>query len=205
MSEQLFYFRAPTKKQIEENAAAGLPAPVHRESVKLNVPTLDAAALSAIMVANDPKQVELVLEAVNALVIEQVRKQIDDQPNHQQVDLAKIDFTKVSWEAIANMPKAERISTAISDKTWEAFKNDYVATMVGVTGKSEQLVANAANIIVAEFKPIRDNNDKLATLETYLDTWFAHTDKAADFASLYERLSKKAKDFQAKGLASLEI
>lgn len=201
----LFYFRAPTKKQIEENAAAGQPAPIHRDSLRVEVPLLDSAALSAILAANDANQVALLLEAANSLIIEQVRKQIDDQPNHQQVDKSKLDFAKVSWAAIATMPKAERISTAISDETWEAFKADYVTTMVGVTGKSEQVVANAAKIIAAEFKPVRDNNNKLATLETYLDTWFTHSVKAADFASLYERLSKKVKDFQSKGLASLEI
>lgn len=201
----LFYFRAPTKKQIEENAAAGLPAPIARDSVRVEVPLLDSAALTAILTDAKPNEVALLLEAANSLIIEQMRKQIDDQPNHQQVDKTKLDFSKVTWAAIANMPKAERISTAISDETWEAFKKDYVDTMVPVTGKSEQVVANAAKIIAAEFKPVRDNNGKLATLETYLDTWFAHTQKGAEFASLYERLSKKVKDFQQKGLASLEI
>jgi hypothetical protein len=200
-----FFFRSPSKKQIEENAAAGVPAPIQRKAVEVDVPYMDSAALSSVLASNDPKQVELLLEAANAVIYEQMRKQIDEQPNYQEVDLTKLDFAKVSWAAIANMPKAERISTAVSDETWEAFKADYVAVMVAATGKSKEVVSNAAKIIAAEFKPVRDNPAKLATLETYLDTWFTSTANGADFASLYERLSKKVKDFQQKGLASLEI
>lgn len=201
----LFYFRAPTKKQIEENAAAGLPAPIHRESVNYQPPYLDTAALVAILNGDDPKQIELLAEAANDIINEHVRRQLDEQPNYEQIDVSKIDASKLTWQFIANMSRAERISNAISEETWEAFKADYTAVMVGVTGKPEQVVGNAAKIIAAEFKPVRDNRDKLATLETYLDTWFASTEKAGDFASLYERLSKKVKDYQAKGLASLEI
>lgn len=201
----LFFFRAPTKKQIDENAAAGLPAPIARNSIRVEVPLLDSAQLFAILAAADPKQVELLLEAANSLITDQVRKQIDEQPNYQQVDKTKLDFTKVTWAAIANMPLRERTSTAISEDTWELFKADYLVTMVAFTGKNEQVVANAAKIIAAEFKPVRDNPGKLQVLEAYLDTWFANTQKGADFASLYERLSKKVKDFQQKGLASLEI
>jgi hypothetical protein len=201
----LFYFRAPTRKQIEENAAAGLPAPIHRESVYYQPPYLDAAAIRAILDGDDPKQVELLIEAANDIIDDQVRKQLDEQPNYKQIDLSLINRDKLTWAYIANMPRAERISNTISEETWEAFKSDYVKVMVAVTGKPEQVVNNAAKIIAAEFKPVRDNRDKLAVLETYLDTWFASTERAGDFASLYERLSKKVKDYQAKGLASLEI
>jgi hypothetical protein len=201
----LYYFRAPTRKQIEENLAAGLPAPIRRASVYYQPPYLTADDIRQIANGDDPKQLELLIEAANDIIDNQVRKQLDEQPNYKEVDVNLIDRSKLTWAYIANMPRAERVSNTISEETWEAFKADYVQVMVPVTGKPEQVVHNAAKIIAAEFKPVRDNKDKLAVLETYLDTWFANTERAADFASLYERLSKKVKDYQAKGLASLEI
>lgn len=201
----LYYFRAPTRKQIEENEAAGLPAPIRRKSVYYQPPYLTAEDIRRIANGDDPKQLELLIEAANDIIDNQVRRQLDEQPNYKEVDLSLIDRSKLTWEYIANMSRSERVSNTISDETWEEFKKDYVKVMTAVTGKPEQVVNNAAKIIAAEFKPVRDNKDKLAVLETYLDTWFASTERAADFASLYERLSKKVKDYQAKGLASLEI
>lgn len=201
----LFYFRAPTKKQTEENAAAGLPPPIARNSVRVEVPLMCAGDLATVLTSGDDKQIDLLLEAANAVILDRVRAQIDEQPNYMQVDLTKLDFTQVTWAAIANAPKEARASSAISDAVWEAFKKDYVDTMVPVTGKAEVVVSNAAKIIAGEFKAVRDNPAKLAVLETYVDTWFTHTANATEFAGLYERLSKKVKDFQNKGLASLEI
>jgi hypothetical protein len=202
---KLFYFRAPTRKQIEENEAAGLPPPIRRKSVYYEPPYLNADDIRKIANGDDPKQLELLIEAANDIIDEAVRRQLDEQPNYKEVDINLIDRSKLTWEYLAHMPRSERVSNTISEETWEEFKKDYVKVMVPVTGKPEQVVHNAAKIIAAEFKPVRDNRDKLAVLETYLDTWFANTERAADFASLYERLSKKVKDYQAKGLASLEI
>lgn len=200
-----FNFRTPSAKAIADNAAEGLPAPLDREALVLEIPAITANDIQAILTAGDEKAINLLLDAVNAVIEAEVKERINDVPNYQPLVAADIKVDDISWTAIANTPARTRASSGITEDMWEAFKADYLEVMVKVTGHEQVKVENAAKLIAAEFKPVRSAPDKLAKLETYLDAWFLNTTKTDYFANLYVRLSAKVKAFQTKELPSFSI
>lgn len=197
-----FFFRKPSDKAILEAKTENKPLPIKKKAVKLPVPVLTLEGISAIVAAkgddttpegqNANKQKDLLLEAVNEYIIMGVKRQIDEQPAHTEVDTTALDMSKVSWEALANMPKSERTGGGIAKEVWEAFQKDYEQVMPAATGKSIEKVKNAAKLLVAKFQPCKGQKKLIQALKDMLDIWYASTSSAEEFTAVYEFLAQKA-------------
>jgi hypothetical protein len=162
------------------------------------VPTQDGliAALS------DEKQTEYLLDLVEAAVYSAVRDQVGDEtkPVRKQEDL---DVSKLTLQALANVPKAVRTGGGISKEVWEEFSKDYIATMPAVTGKNIEQVTNAATIFVRKLQPVKTNMPALKFLREQLALYFQSTDNKEDFQQCVEFLDNKIEEFLNKDEASL--
>ena len=112
--------------------------------LKIPVPTFPAG-LAAIAEAGG-KGLELLMEVIYDTVRSSVASYVGDNENASQ---DTIDWSKFTWDAIANAPRAER--KTISDEVWEAFAKDYIEVMPSVTGKSVEAVTNATVVYLKKF------------------------------------------------------
>lgn len=195
-----------------------------RPSVTLQLPFLTLAGVAAIInmkmiqVADDANkedpaviaaikhnksvenQQELLLSELESTVYVQARSQVNDNVDINQETL---DLSKLSWEFIANIPKAERKGAGISKEVWEAFVADYIAIMPALIGRDVEKVTNAATLLSKRFQPVKTVKKVISQLKEYLDIWFSNTASAEDLAEVYEFLSKKAEELLAADEAKL--
>src|SRR5258706_1388240 len=104
----------------------------------------------------DDKEVKLILEACNNMILEQARAKVNEDPEAAREK--GINTEEISWHAIAYLPPATRKGTAISDETWEAFEVDYVSVMVH-HGKTEDKAKMGAKLLAKKFQPVKLNKN----------------------------------------------
>lgn len=160
--------------------------------VVLPMPTV-AGILNAL---NDEKQRDFILDVVGQQVRAAAKLQVDDEKAWNDAG-AKLDYTKLTIEALASIPKAERTGRGIPKETWDAFYKDYIEVMPGITGKTIEQVTNAAKLFLARLQPSKTNKPSLAKLKDQLDLWFANSKQAETFMDIYDFLVKKADEFLA--------
>lgn len=160
-----------------------------RPTINLTLPYITLDGL--IDALNDETQQAFILDVLNAEVYKAARMQVGDEskPVNKQEEL---DLSKLTLEALANMPKAERTGGGISKEIWEAFAKDYVEIMPGITGKPLDNVVNASKLLLAKFQPVKTNKPVIAFLREQLATWFSKSPNAEDFQECYEFLDNKA-------------
>ena len=159
-----------------------------RPSVELAIPVPTIDGILAILSAGG-KALDLLQEAMYNVIYDQARAQVDVD---ESIDQSKLDLTKLSWEAIANLPKAERTATGIPKEVWEEFGKDYIEVMPAVSGKSAEAIGNASKLLVGKLQGCKTNKKILSFLKEQIAVWFAHTANAENFADVYEFLDKKA-------------
>ena len=109
----------------------------------------------------------------------------------EKVSQANFDVSKILWETIANMPKADRRSSAIDAAIWEAFAKDYIAVMPAVTGKTVENCTNATLVYMKKFSQVKANKKVLAQLKDQL-ALYANTSKDAEnFEEILSLLNDK--------------
>jgi hypothetical protein len=161
---------------------------IKRPTVKLAIPVLTVAGLIDILMKADPKEIDLVMEAVNAVIIAEAREQAN---NRTDINQENLDTAKLAWSAIANLPKAERRGSSIPTEIWEAFSKDYCDIMPGLTGKKEQNVQNAAKLFVAKLNPAKGSKEIIQALKPQLALWFEKTTQQEELGVVYEYLNNK--------------
>ena len=171
-----------------------------RPSVELELKFLTLAGVAAIINGTDEKQQELLLSALDDIILVQAREQVNANP---EISQETIDFNKLTWEFIASIPKAERRGAGISKDVWEAFTADYISIMPGLIGRDVEKVTNAATILAKRFQPVKTVKAVISQLKNYLDIWFSNTANAEELAEVYEFLSKKAEELLAADEAKL--
>jgi len=114
--------------------------------------------------------------------------------NDLEINPETFDLNKVSWEAIANMPKEDRRSSSIPSEVWEAFAKDYVSVMVGLTGKKEAAVQLATEIYVKKMAPVKSNKNALNKLKEQLAI-YSGTPNAEQFAEILELLVRRTDNY----------
>ena len=171
-----------------------------RESLTVAVPMLTVAGLISIIETGGPS-LALLLEAANDVITSQVRQHLDTETF---LASGELDHSKLDWNFIANIPKADRVGGGIPKAVWEAFAVDYKEVMPQVVeGLSTDQAAAAAKLFVARLQPVKTNKPLLAKLQQRLDTWFASTPKAEDFGIVYESLTTKINTLISADDASL--
>ena len=164
-----------------------------RANVKCeNVPTPSAQGIIAILEAGG-KQLDLLIE----VAADTVRSVLSDYVGSDQAfDPEKFDYSKVSWEAIANMPKEDRRSVSIPEETWKAFVEDYIQVMPGVSGKSKEQCELATQVFVKKMLPVKGNKVALGKLKEVLAI-YSQQPKAEEFSDIMELLIRRCDNYLA--------
>jgi len=162
-----------------------------RKTLQLPIPFPSIEGIVNIMEAGG-KQLELLVEAIEGVINSQVRSMITENTN---LDASNFPYEKLSWEFIANMPKAQRKGGGIPKEIWDAFAIDYISIMPEVTGKEIEAVNNAAKILVAKLAPVRTRATVLEFLVQQLAIYMDNSPNAKEFEDCVTFLVGKADIF----------
>ncbi len=159
-----------------------------REPLELPIPYPSVQGLVAILEGGG-KGLELLMDAAESIVTQTARAMITED-----VTLGATNFPveKLSWEAIANMPKAERSGGGIAKEVWEDFAKDYIKVMMEVTGKDLETVTRAAKLLQGKFSACKTNIPVLKKLVEFITIYVDNSKRADEFISCVEFLVDKA-------------
>ena len=169
-----------------KDEATGLESKRPSVELKLGVPSVEG--LIAILEAGG-KQLEMLQEAVADVIINRAREIISDK---EDITAENFPYAELAWEAIANLPKAERKGRGIAKEIWDDFSKDYIATMPAVTGKTAEQVGNAAKILLNKFSAVKSNKPVITMLKGQLGLYLNSSASAEQFADCVEFLLQKA-------------
>lgn len=184
VKEVKFHF----KKQAVEVDGKATGDFTKRPTVTLNLPTPSVEGIIAILEAGG-KQLDLLMEAVQEVVFGRAREIVNEK---EDISQDNFPMEEMSWEKIANLPKAERRGGGISKETWEEFAKDYIAVMPGVTGKTADQIGNAAKILLNKFAACKTNKPVLGLLKEQIGLYVTHSPNAGEYAECVEFLNNKA-------------
>lgn len=190
-----FTFRKPTETALNNAAKEGRPTPIHRKPVEVDIKFLTEEDLATILTGSDSKAKDLLIAQANQVIGDAVRAQLDEQDNHVEIDVTKIDLSKADFSYIANLPPAQRTGGGIPSETWDAWTADYTATMIRAAGKSEAQASNAAAIFRSNLKEYRFSPEWLQNLQGNLQTWFTNSTEAGEYVAIYERLNSRLEGY----------
>jgi len=179
------YAEKEVKFNFRKNAELGTKRP----SVALNLKFLTLAGLVNILESGDEKQVNLILETLQTPVLDQARNQVDE---NEAITQETLDNSKLSWEYISRLEPAARRGGGIPKETWEAYVQDYIEVMPGVTGKTAEQVTRAASLLGNKLSSVKGNKPVLSFLREAIDLHFASSAKSEEFVDCYEFLKNKA-------------
>jgi hypothetical protein len=162
-----------------------------RPSVELKLPVPSVEGIVAIL-EKGGKELELLQDAIYDVIRSQAAAIVSDDEKASQ---ATFDISKILWTTIANMPKADRRSSAIDAAVWEAFAKDYIEVMPGVTGKSAEAVTNATVVYLKKFSIVKTNKDVIGKLKDQLGLYLEHSKNADQFAEILDLLVSKADSY----------
>lgn len=162
-----------------------------REPVELAVPYPSIEGIVAIL-ENGGKGLELLVDAVEDVITAAARDIIS---NDTSINATNFPIEKITWEAIANMPKAQRRGGGIPKETWEEFSQDYVEVMPAVTGKTVEQITNAAKILQNKLQQVRTNEPVLMLLQEQLAIYAENSPNFEDYKECVEFLLNKADTF----------
>jgi hypothetical protein len=177
-------------KKVKELDSEGKETGVEtkRPTVELALPVPSVEGVIAILEAGG-KQLDLLMETVQEVISNRARDLVNEQ---EDISQANIDLSKLTWEAIANLPRAERRGGGIAKETWEEFGEDYIAVMPAVTGKSADQVGNAAKILLTKFATVKTNKPVLKLLKDQIGLYVTSSPNAEKFAECVAFLTEKA-------------
>ena len=164
-----------------------------RPAVKLIVPVPSVNGVIKMLESGDVKQFSLLQDAMYDVVRDVLAGLVAEKEDIAQDTL---DVSKLSWAAIANMPKEDRRSSSIPEELWTAFVADYIAVMPGLTGKSEDACKNATEVYVRKFAPWKSQKNVIAKLKEQL-ALYTSTPNAEQFSDILDLLIRRADTYLA--------
>lgn len=179
VSETSFHFR-----KVKDEATK---VETKRPTVLIPVPAPSVEGIVSI-IETGGKGLELLQEAVRAIILEQAREIINDS---ESINEANFPYAKLSWDFIANLPKAERRGGGIPTELWTDFAKDYVEIMPAITGKTKESVELAAKVFTTKFANAKTNKPVLKLLQQQLTVYMNATTQGEQFTPVLEWLSNK--------------
>lgn len=179
MSEQMFHFKKEKVRDPSTGAVIGegekLP------SVKLALPIPTRKKLAEILLSEDPKDskaAELILSGVNDIVYSQARLQINDFRSNdankgKPITASILNYDKLDWDFIANLPKAERGSSVPSDEDMQEFYDMYLEIMPAALQKDPAKIQNHIVLFKDGFKKQRAQKSFLQVFKDALSVFAA--------------------------------
>jgi len=163
-----------------------------RDTVELQLPkpTFDGI-LAALEVE---KQAQYVIDCVFADQVFQAKLQVghETSPVNKQEDL---DISKLTIDAIANLPPSERKGAGIAKEVWKQFAEDYIAIMPSFKARVLRMSRMLQKIFVARMQPCKTNKPVLSRLKDYLNLYFTKTSIQEDMQEVYTFLNEKIEAF----------
>jgi hypothetical protein len=144
-----------------------------RPTVAVNLPLVTAEGVVAGLNGEDPKVVELIVDAVNSQLIEFVRGLVSSDENFSQdtVD-ALVSEGKISLTHVANLPRSQR--NVITNAMLAEFGKVFVEIAKEVEGTDKRIASEAgasvaATAFVDRLKSAAGKNEILDKLQAMLD------------------------------------
>jgi len=159
-----------------------------RETVELNLPVPSVEGVIRILETGG-KQLDLLLAAVGDVIASQARSILNE---NEAMIASNFPLEQCSWEAIANMPEAEKRGRGIPKETWEEFAADYLSVMPGITGKTEEQITLAAKLLVNKFNSVKTNKPVVKKLKEQLAIYTTGSPNAEQFSDCIKFLDEKA-------------
>jgi len=191
------------KRVIKDESGAVIGEVKKKPSVEVNLPVLDSAGVVEALSLGG-KETELILSAVNDIFYQAARAQFDDIIENMsdpdgEVSANMLDFDKLTIQYVANLPKAARGVSALTDDDWNNFYADYLQVMIAATGKEETRINNHIELFKTPTR-VRARAKSMEILIDQLSIYTAKTPNLEDNATCAERLLTKF----TKWLADLE-
>lgn len=187
VKETSFFFRKVKNEVKDPETGKVNVVETKRPTVVLPIPVPSVEGIVAILEAGG-KQLDLLLEAVGAVVIDQARDIVNEK---EDINAENFPFDRMAWEFIANLPKAERRGGGISKELWDDFEKDYIEIMPGLTGKKQEAVEMAAKIFKTKFAGATTNKPVLKLLEQQLTIYASNTTQGETLLPCIEFLQNK--------------
>lgn len=159
-----------------------------RPTVEIKLPRPSVEGIIDI-IGKGGKELDLLLEAVGDVVLQRAREIINDK---EDITQDNFPLDELSWEKIANLPKAERRGGGISKELWDDFAKDYVAIMPAVTNKPVEKIALAAKVFLNKFNAVKTDKKVLSLLKGQLALYVTSSPNAENFVDCVDFLDKKA-------------
>lgn len=163
MNKTLFHFKT-TKVKDAEGKEIGDSKKHPSVGIYLPVPKVSRLQEFLADPAKYAKEVDLLLGAVSNIVFQVARDQINEfrEANPDgTVTPATVDYNKLDFTAIANMPKSERGSYVPAEEDVKAFLASYLEVMPAATNKAADKIQKHVDIIATGFKKQRAQKDML--------------------------------------------
>ena len=170
-----------------------------RPSIELPLKLLTVEGIVQVFQAGG-KQLDLLVEAVRDVQLSRAREIVNEK---EDITADNFPYDALNWEAIANLPKAERRGGGIDKETWAEFAKDYIAVMPGVTGKTVEQVTNASKILLNRLQAVKNSKPHLKLLKEQLAVYANSSPNAEQFADCVSFLVEKAETFLSMDDAAL--
>lgn len=201
MEKTVFHFK--TDKIRDENGKEiGKGKKIPSAHLYLPVPTNER--LSAILTGGEEfaKERELIRAAVFDVIYSQARGQINDWREQEgnkdkDVTLSVLNFDKLDWTAIANLPARERASSIPSEEDLQSFFDSYLEVMPKALEKDEKKIQTHIELFKAGFKKQRSQKEFLEVFINALAVYAATVSEEvmADNMAVWEYFQNKLERF----------
>ena len=163
-----------------------------RPNVEISLPVPSVEGLANILMKGSTPEGKKSLELLLDCVFDQVRSVAAGiVADKEDINAENFPYASVLWDAIANMPKADR-RTGPDQAVWEAFAKDYIAIMPGLTGKSVEAVTNATLVYLKKWSMVKTNKKVIGQLKEQLALYANNSKEAENFEEILTLLVEKA-------------
>lgn len=195
MKAQMFHFRK--EKVKDENGNEIADEVFKHPSVKIPLPIPTREELLAIFTApatgegNRASEQAFILSLVDDAFYAQARDQINEfrESNPKATVTANvIDYSKLTINALANMPASER-GNKLDDEDMKAFITDYVSVMPQASGKDANKIKAQAGILEKGLRTVKTDKKVLSVMKDLLTMWAANTPNLEEHQKVYDALN----------------
>lgn len=170
-----FHFKT---EKLRDDKGAVIGEGKKHPSVQIDLPVPSTTAIQAYFAEPEKyaKELELIFSTLQDQVYRVARGQINDfrEKNPEgEVTAAALNYDKLDWTAIANMPKGERASTVPSDEDTKAFLDSYLAVMPEALNKPKANIENHLLCFQSGFKKQRSQKEILEMFKNALAVYVA--------------------------------
>lgn len=165
-------------------------------SVIVQLPFLTAEEVIGMLQSEDVKAKDLALEYVNSAIRDQARAQFDEliesfgDDDSRSVSADQLDFDKLTFSYIANLPPAQRGARALSEEDYAAFFTDYANVMVATTGKPIEKIKKHIELFKKPAR-VKSAKDVLGVLVEQLDIYLVSSPNLEETGEAANRIRAK--------------